>query len=145
MIFHCKDGTLQLNEDLTLSPTMSKKEILSQKVIWEEWYPRVNGIAFNYKAVVNIKNTHSYEGVTVIINFNGESLEKSLLKSWLFAPSNKFSGLQKKPDGPTTKSLRKWFESKTDITLPAIGDWGEIDAAYDPHNQTAEIVCQYTQ
>ncbi|HID9656866.1 TPA: hypothetical protein ACXJN2_003253 [Serratia marcescens] len=95
MIFHCKDGTLQLNEDLTLSPTMSKKEILSQKVVWEEWYPRVNGIAFNYKAVVNIKNTHDYERVTVIINFNGESLEKSLLKSWLLPQAINFPDCRK--------------------------------------------------
>ncbi|MFE8100745.1 hypothetical protein RBA63_13120 [Brenneria goodwinii] len=145
MNFNCDNGILELSEKLSLSPYMKKKEILSQNVIWEEWFPKINGVVFNYRTVIDIKDIHGHEKITVIINFNGSSLDSSSLKSWLCAPTHKFTGQQKRPEGKLTKALRTWFNSRTAIILPVSADWGIIDAAYDPHNQTAEIVCHYTQ
>lgn len=145
MNFNSDNGIFELSENLYLSPYMRKKEILAQNVVWEEWYPRINGVVFNYRAVVDIKSIHGHEKITVIINFNGTSLENASLKSWLCAPTHKFSGQQNRPEGKLTKALRAWFSSRTTIILPVSADWGNIDAAYDPHNQTAEIICHYIQ
>jgi hypothetical protein len=143
MKFNCDTGIFNLSDNLTLSPKMSKKEILAQNVVWEEWFPKTDGVAFNYRTVIDLKGINGNEKIAVIINFNGTSLSDSSLKSWLRAPIHKFSGVQTKPESKITKNLRTWFKSKTSASLPANGSWGSIDAAYDPHNQTAEVVCHY--
>ncbi|MGY3310599.1 hypothetical protein ACVW06_003624 [Pantoea ananatis] len=144
MNFYCDSGIFELDENLTLSPHMKKKEILEQNVVWEEWFPKIDGVAFNYRTIINVKNIDCNEKITVIINFNGASMDNSTLKSWLCAPTKKFSGIQHKPEGKIKKDLQVWFNSRTAINLPVSANWGKIEAAYDPHNQTAEIVCIYT-
>ena len=42
MNFDSDTGILEVNENLTLSPQMKKKDILSQNVLWDEWFPKVN-------------------------------------------------------------------------------------------------------
>lgn len=141
MEFSSDSGTFQVSKNFIISSKMNMKDILGQNVVWEEWFPRVNGIVLNYRTVIDIPN--GSEKLTIIIHFNSESAGSSTIKSWLCAPTHQFYGIQKKPDGQLTKAIRKWFQSKTGVVLPVREKWGKIDAAYDPHNQTAEIVCNY--
>lgn len=143
MNFDSDTGILEVNENLTLSPQMKKKDILSQNVLWDEWFPKVNDVVLNYRTTTDINQENKKDKVTVIIYFDGSSIENAALKGWLLAPTQKSYDLQKKFDGKLTKSLRAWFQEQTNHLLPLQNKWGDIDVSYDPHNQTAEIVCHY--
>ncbi|MFN1141983.1 hypothetical protein [Serratia quinivorans] len=67
MKFHCDTGIFNLSDNLTLSPKLSKKEILAQNVVWEEWFPKIDGIVFNYHTVIDLKDINGNEKITVII------------------------------------------------------------------------------
>lgn len=51
--------------------------------------------------------------------------------------------MNKKTEGNVTRGLRKWFSDEFKAELPVSGAWGHVDAAYDPHNRTGTIVCNY--
>lgn len=140
MEFNIDTGALVFSEKLTLSPLMTREQVLNQNVVWEEWYVKNNQ---NFRTFLKIKNgKNEGEEIIVIIHFDGISPASSKLGNWDFAPrDNRFDGEQSKPEGKFTKKIRGWFKEMTSISLPAYNSLGHIDAAYDPHNNATSIVC----
>lgn len=137
-----EDGRLSFGHGLVLSSTSTRQELFSiDDIFWEPWPDNgVNTVA--YRAVFNISKNRQGD-IYLVVFFSCPSDMNDTVKSWSFAPDKLLMGEQNKPDGKVTRKLRDWFKEQTSIDLPAYGAWGHIDAAYDPHNRTGTIVCNY--
>lgn len=135
------NGELELNK-ITLSPTTTKEKLMTNTVSWEGCPEKSDGGTTSYRTIINSSNKKLGK-IYLIIDFSEPFSKNALLCSWRFAPEKLMMGEQSKPEGKVTKSLRAWFKSETSIQLPVSGPWGHIDAAYDPHNLTGTIVCNY--
>lgn len=135
-------GTLAFDNKLVLSPFITKKEVMEiDYLTWEAW-PSKGDETVSYRTIFNMKK-NSQGDVYLIINFSRPNDMDATISSWRFAPEKLLMGEQKKPEGKITKRLREWFREKINNNLPIYGEWGHIDAAYDPHNRTGTIFCNY--
>ncbi|URQ61411.1 hypothetical protein LQ939_03435 [Pantoea alhagi] len=135
-------GMLVFENKLALTPVLTKKEIMgSDKLNWEAW-PSKGDNTITYRAIFDLERNTS-GNIYLIINFVHPNDMNATIASWRFAPEKLLMGEQKKPEGKVTKNLREWFNNKTKVDLPVYGKWGHIDAAYDPHNRTGTIFCNY--
>lgn len=137
-----KDDELIISDDLVLSSKKSQKDTIKKNLNWEPWLKNPDGDVVSFRLVLNAKE-EKYGNLFLIVTFNSPITDESLLCSWFMAPEKLINGKQSKKDGAITKNLRKWFYEKTFVELPAEGEWGHIDASYDPWNSAGLIVCNY--
>ncbi|GEM_PF-1368476 len=144
MHFDTLAGVLTLKETLVLGPNITKKELFSSDyIIWEGWPEKKDDNTVSYRTI--LKGDKKFGDLYLIINFLRPNDPDSELSSWRFSPEKLLMGEQKKPEGNVTRGLRGWFKERSTISLPVSGSWGHVDAAYDPHNRTGTIVCNYRQ
>ncbi|WP_162286980.1 hypothetical protein [Pantoea stewartii] len=137
-----EDGSLDFENGLIISSTSTKKNLFAMGgLFWEGW-PDNGDDTVNYRAFFNTKNNRQGDiYLIVFLSHNGD--ENATVVSWCFAPDNLLMGEQNKPEGKVTRKLREWFKVQSGCNLPVYGAWGHIDAAYDPHNRTGMITCNY--
>jgi len=135
------DGTLEL-AGITLGTATTREMLIKGSRLWEGWPEKSDGRTTSYRTIISTKKEKAGD-IYIIADFSGAFITDAVLCSWRFAPEKLMMGIQKKVEGAITKNLRTWFYEKTHIQLPVSGSWGHIDAAYDPHNLTGTIVCNY--
>ena len=135
-------GTLAFGNQLILTPFITKKEIMEiDGFDWEPW-PNKGDDTVSYRTIFNM-NRNKQGDIYLIVDFVRSNNMSATLSSWRFAPEKLLMGEQKKIEGVVTRRLREWFKEKSCNALPIYGSWGHIDAAYDPHNKTGTIFCNY--
>lgn len=135
-------GILVFDNKLVLTPFITKKEIMeANNLDWEAW-PSKGDSTISYRTIFDLKKNRDGD-IYLIINFVRPNDMNATIGSWRFAPEKLLMGEQKKAEGKVTKRLREWFREKTNSDLPVYGAWGHIDTAYDPHNRTGTIFCNY--
>ncbi|AFI88285.1 hypothetical protein EXT68_22630 [Pectobacterium parmentieri] len=135
-------GALSFDNKLTINSFITKKEIMGlEDICWEAW-PSKGDETVSYRAVFEMEKNRQGD-IYLIINFIRPGDMDATIVSWRFAPEKLLMGEQRKTEGGMTKKLREWFKEKTNSILPICGEWGGIDAAYDPHNRTCTIFCNY--
>lgn len=141
MKFDPQTGNIEFANGLYLYRGMTRKDVMNMKANWEDWNV-VNGIPHALRALIKLPNK-GISATTILIVRVG-FLEHPI-GSWVLAPWDLIEGVQNRPEGKYTKRMRAWFEEMFDSKLPVGGDWGIVDATYDPHNQTATILCDYRE
>lgn len=131
------DGTFQIQPGLILRPGMHSADLLAQPGAWEEWLS-FDGKPVAWRCRFEADGGGKPEQTLLVVAFNGP---EGVLARWDIAPVSLVDGAQSRPDGPRTKALRTWFEQRHGTPLPLGRDWGHVDAAHDPHNQTTLVVC----
>lgn len=142
MIFDLETGVLNFNKRVMLGPRITKKDLLhNTNVRWEGWPEKKDNKTVSYRTI--LKGDYDFGDIYIIIDFLVPNDPDSILRSWRFAPEKLLMGKQNKPEGKITRALREWFKTNSGIVLPVSRGWGHVDAAYDPHNLTGTIVCNY--
>ncbi|QZY90996.1 hypothetical protein K7H94_03400 [Pantoea dispersa] len=136
----CKADVIIFDENIKISLFQKKKEIITNLHPWEDWLRNDDGEVVSYR----LKLGNKHDGfVYLIVTFKPPVNENALVATWFIAPEGLIEGQQKKASGKVTKRLRDWFFKKTQVLLPTGGEWGHIDASYDPWNSVGMIVCNY--
>lgn len=143
MFFDSETGLIEFGNKIRLDTKITKNELLKGGLLWEGWPEKKENKTVSYRLIM--KGDKEHGDIYLIVDFIHPNDPTSQLSGWRFAPDKLMIGEQKKTDGKVTRRLREWFKEKTKIKLPVYGSWGHIDAAYDPHNHTGTIVCNYRQ
>lgn len=134
-------GIMEFRPDLILYPGMTRTDILSINVDWEDWNV-IDDIPRAFRTIIKLPN----KGIgpkTILIVYVG--LNNRPLAFWDVAPWDIAGGSQNRPEGKSTKRMRTWFKEMCGINLPLKREWGHVDASFDPWNQTAGVVCTYKE
>jgi hypothetical protein len=135
-------GDMALGDAVFLGPATRKNQLPENaRLTWEKWPPFVNGLTVTHRAIIN-PGDPIYGPLYLIVTFAGYA-DDAPLDTWSLAPRMLIEGEPNKPQGRVTQKLQAWFNQAAAVTLPVSGTWGEIDAAYDPHNRTGKILCRY--
>lgn len=133
-------GLFQITQSLALRPGMTHDALLAQPAEWEEWL-HDNDAPVAYRYVFDMPTTGKPEKTVLIVEFDGP---KGVIAAWNISPWELMEGYQAKPEGRFTKTMREWFEFRHDTALPLVRPWGRVNAAYDPHNQTTMVLCNFS-
>ncbi|WP_329906772.1 hypothetical protein [Serratia quinivorans] len=131
-----------INNEIILSKTQKRKDIITKNQRWEDWLRNGNNEVVSYRIKLSSKGRND-GNVYLITTFTNPINDESLLCSWFLAPENLIEGVQNKPEGKVTARLRKWFFEKTKEKPPIGNDSEYIDASYDPWNSVGMIFCNY--
>lgn len=141
-MFDLEKGVITFKNSLMLGPEVTKKNLFDNfHVKWEGWPEKKENKTVSYRTI--LKGDRKFGDIYLIVDFLQPNDINSQLSSWRFSPEKLLMGEQKKPEGNVTRGLRKWFSDEFTAELPVSGAWGHVDAAYDPHNRTGTIVCNY--
>lgn len=141
MNFDSKTGSIDFDPALFLRPRMLCSEVLALPIKWEEWMI-VDGVTHSYRALLKLPNK-GMSSKTILIVHVGPGTNP--LGLWTLSPWDLIEGKQSRPEGKCTKRLRIWFQEMFGVKLPVKGEWGDLDACYDPWNQTTSVVCNYVE
>lgn len=139
MKFDTKTGTIELADELSLHRGMTRKEILKTSATWEDWIV-VEGVPHSIRTIIKLPNKKISAKTILIVHVSPNEYP---LAMWDIAPWDLAQGVQNRPEGKCTKRMRKWFLEMFDVQLPCGGDWGHVDASYDPWNQSTGVICNY--
>lgn len=143
MVFDKLTGSLDFENGLCVKRHMSRDELLRADLSCEVWRTTEEGEPIIYRCIFPIEKQGKFIRVILIIYFQKSD---GPIKQWELSPwSDADCARQSKPEGKYTKKMRRWFAELTGTTIPTGGDWGDIDADYDPYNLTAEIICVYRE
>jgi len=141
-MFNLKKGIITFKNSLTLDPEVTKNNLFGDfNIKWEGWPEKKDNKTVSYRTI--LQGDRKFGDIYLIVDFLQPNDNNSQLSSWRFSPEKLLMGEQKKPEGNVTRGLRKWFCNEFTAELPVSGAWGHVDAAYDPHNRTGTIVCNY--
>jgi hypothetical protein len=141
MKFDPHTGSIEFAEGLYLRRGMTRSEVLGTTAKWEDWIV-IDDIPRAFRALINLPNKN-IGASTILIVYVG--IPDRPIAFWDLAPWDLTDGVQNRPEGKYTKRIRIWFEDMFKTKLPVGGDWGHIDASYDPHNQSVGIICNYRE
>jgi len=142
MHFNPEKGILVFEKILTLGPEVTRGGLFGcNDIKWEGWPEKKDNNTVSYRTI--LKGDKKFGDIYLIIDFWRPNDPDSKISSWRFSPEKLLMGEQKKPEGNVTRNLRHWFKDESSVLLPVYGGWGDVDAAYDPHNRTGTIACNY--
>lgn len=134
-------GVVKFSKELILRPGMTRSDVLSMSVHWEDWNI-IDDIHRAFRAIIKLPNK-GISSKTILIVYVG--LENRPLAFWDVVPWDIADGTQGQREGKVTKRIRSWFEEMANVRLPLKREWGHVDAGFDPWNQTGGIVCNYRE
>ncbi len=134
-------GRLEIFPSLHLHRFMTRTQLFSMESGWEEWSTRQDQVT-RYRKILDIPELKALRKTILIVTF---ALDDGFIHTWDFSSWELTDGYQNRPEGKRTKDMRKWFKEAFDVDLPIGGNWGNVDATYDPHNQSTGIVCNYRE
>lgn len=131
-------GELEIIPTVQIYPGMPR-QVFEQQAITEPdvWIMR-GGQPVAYRLKVPITNGKKRQELILITYFSLQ--DNCPLIRWELKPADNFDGAQKRPEGKFTKLAREWFKKNFKVDLPIVRPWGDIDAAYDPHNLETVII-----
>lgn len=141
MHFYKNSGSIEFATGLVLHRNMSRLDILNMATQWEDWIV-VHGVPSAYRTIMKLPNRGSSSKTILIVYFG---ILDGPLAFWMLAPWDLSDGAQKQPEGKYNKRMRKWFFENFHAVLPCGDDWGQVDATYDPWNQSTSIACNYRE
>jgi hypothetical protein len=141
MRFDPTTGSIEFPCGLVLRRGMTRQQILSSNTKWEDWTV-IEGVPHAFRALIDLPNK-GLSSKTILIAHVGT--DTSPLAFWDIAPWDIADGAQNRPEGKYTKRMRLWFQETFGEILPLGGDWGNIDASYDPWNQSTGVICNYRE
>lgn len=134
-------GVMEFSSKIVLRPGMTRSQLLTIDVEWEEW-DVVDNVPFSFRTIFKLPNKGLSPKIILVV-FVG--IENNPLDFWTLGPWDAPEGTQARPDGKYTKWMRRWFQDMCTVGLPLKREWGHVDASFDPWNQSASIVCNYRE
>lgn len=136
-----KTGVMEFTSELVLQPGMTRSQILSLNVEWEEW-TIIDNIPRSFRTIFQLTNKGANSKNILVVYVGTENRPISF---WDLGPWNGADGEQNRPEGKYTKKMRIWFKSISGVDIPLKREWGHIDASFDPWNQSAGVICNYRE
>lgn len=131
-------GALQLPGCTIVSASTTKASLAGN---WEPWLYDQHDAVTGYRLVMS-KLYQAQQGYLIIIF---DSADQGHVRQWLLTIDSLIDKSQAKLEGKMTTRARAWFKEFSGIDLPLSASWGTVDAAYDPHNMSTYINCEYTR
>ena len=134
-------GIIELTPVLALRRGMTRRELLSINVGWEEW-DVVDNIPWSFRTIIKLPNKGISPKTILVVHIG---LDNRPLTFWDMAPWDLIEGTQSRPEGKCTKRMRAWFKETFGTDLPLKREWGHINANFDPWNQSTTVTCNYRE
>jgi len=141
MKFDSSTGCIDILPGLSLGRGMTRKDVMASSADWEEW-DFFDNAAIALRSIIRLPNKNVSPRTMLVVYVRPED---QLIAFWNISLGNVSNGPQKRPEGKYKNLMRSWFKDMFDTQLPCSGEWGHIDASYDPWNQYAGVVCNYRE